>query len=80
MATVLAKPILAKDILTVSEHDSGDDKKQAADSVFVVTTIPPLGAPGYEKRFWWQRDKSFDPHAIATQVSSCQLLFYFSGF
>ncbi|KAJ0159933.1 putative transporter [Colletotrichum tanaceti] len=30
---------------------------------------PPLGAPVEEKRFWFQRDKSYDPFAVATQPS-----------
>jgi hypothetical protein len=33
------------------------------------TEIPPLGAPVEEKRFWFQRTKSYDPDAIATQPS-----------
>ena len=35
------------------------------------TTIPPLGHPSSERRFWFQRagGKNFDPDAIATQPS-----------
>ena len=29
----------------------------------------PLGQPGEERRFWFQRAKSYDPQAIATQPS-----------
>ena len=32
-------------------------------------TIAPLGVPGAEKRFWWQRNKTYDPNAVATQPS-----------
>jgi hypothetical protein len=35
----------------------------------VYPSIPPLGAPAAEKRFWFQRDKTYDPKAIATQPS-----------
>lgn len=31
--------------------------------------IAPLGASQQEKRFWFQRDHTYDPDAIATQVS-----------
>lgn len=34
-----------------------------------VTTAAPLGVPAEEKRFWFQRAKSYDPNAIATQPS-----------
>jgi hypothetical protein len=35
----------------------------------VYPSIPPLGAPAAEKRFWFQRNKTYDPHAVATQPS-----------
>lgn len=31
-------------------------------------SIPPLGQPRDEKKFWFQRGENYDPHAIATQV------------
>lgn len=50
-----------------------DDKvlgKTPQDSVAeVYASIPPLGVAGKEKRFWFQRDKTYEPNAIATQPS-----------
>ncbi|KAK3502177.1 major facilitator superfamily domain-containing protein [Neurospora crassa] len=34
-----------------------------------LSSIPPLGIAVAERRFWFQRAKSYDPTAIATQVS-----------
>ncbi len=67
MATVLAKSITIreKDVVTDS---SSDDKKGASTSVVSIPSIPPLGAPNEEKRFWFQRGKDYNPDAIATQV------------
>lgn len=31
-------------------------------------TVPPLGQPQENRKFWFQRGKDYDPHAIATQV------------
>lgn len=56
MSTALVKPVNTEKI-----------------SVSVSTTsldgIPPLGVPRVEKRYWWQRAKPYDSHAIATQVN-----------
>lgn len=54
MATVLAKDPTRK----------GDESV----STLSLQGVPPLGAPKEEKRFWFQRDKHFDPFAVATQV------------
>ena len=35
--------------------------------------IPPLGKEVEEKRFWFQRGKTYDPNAIATLVSDFSL-------
>ena len=35
--------------------------------------IPPLGSEVEEKRFWFQRGKTYDPNAIATLVSDFSL-------
>jgi hypothetical protein len=35
----------------------------------VYPSIPPLGASAAEKRFWFQRNKTYDPNAVATQHS-----------
>ncbi|KAF6806740.1 transporter YIL166C-like protein 3 [Colletotrichum sojae] len=55
MATVLAK----------------DPKRKGDESASTLSLqgVPPLGAPKEEKRFWFQRDKHFDPFAVATQAS-----------
>ncbi|KAF6826327.1 transporter YIL166C-like protein 3 [Colletotrichum musicola] len=55
MATVLAKDPTRK----------GDESV----STLSLQGVPPLGAPKEEKRFWFQRDKHFDPFAVATQAS-----------
>lgn len=34
-----------------------------------LSSIPPLGIAVEERRFWFQRAQSYDPTAIATQVS-----------
>lgn len=34
----------------------------------ILEEVPPLGVPHEEKRFWWQRAKTYDPDAIATLV------------
>ncbi|KAI8244461.1 putative transporter [Colletotrichum sp. SAR 10_96] len=57
MATVLAKDPL--------------QKGEGAESTASLEGIPPLGAPKEEKRFFFQRDKYYDPFAIATQVWAC---------
>ncbi|KAF9872322.1 phthalate transporter [Colletotrichum karsti] len=55
MATVLAK----------DPYRKGDESVSSVS----LQGVPPLGAPKEEKRFWFQRDKFFDPFAIATQAS-----------
>lgn len=55
MATVLTRQVI-------------DEKGSATQSTTSLDQIPPLGVPRQEKRFWWQRTKSFDRNAIATQV------------
>lgn len=59
MATVLAKDVL---VVTVNEEEKGSA------STLALAAIPPLGAPAGEKRFWFQRGKSYNADAIATQV------------
>ncbi|KAF7554079.1 hypothetical protein G7Z17_g3185 [Cylindrodendrum hubeiense] len=54
MATVLVRN---------KETNGASDSDNASDS------IPSLGAPVDEKRFWFQRGKTYDPDAIATQPS-----------
>jgi hypothetical protein len=59
-----------------SSHGSSDDLRDKSESIvgqIKVTEIThvatPLGLPADEKRFWWQRNKTYDPDAIATQPS-----------
>lgn len=55
-----------------SSDDLGDDKGEKATRVKtneVYEDVLPLGVPAEEKRFWFQRGKSYDPDAIATQPS-----------
>jgi hypothetical protein len=47
---------------------SDQDEKNPEVSVEGTGDIPPLGVPGEEKRFWFQRSKGYNPDAIATQV------------
>ncbi|GJC78302.1 hypothetical protein ColLi_01140 [Colletotrichum liriopes] len=54
MATVLAKDPFRKD----------EDGQPSLS----LEGAPPLGAPIEEKRFWFQRNKSYDPFATATQI------------
>ncbi|KAH9904440.1 MFS general substrate transporter [Xylariomycetidae sp. FL2044] len=44
-------------------------QKTAIDSTTSLDSVPPLGVPKEEKRFWFQRTKGFDDGAIATQPS-----------
>lgn len=85
MATALAKEIdlqaPAAGVIPVSEADSSshgsienlaDEKGEKSARIkakeFYETAFP-LGVPDQEKRFWFQRAKTYDPDAIATQPS-----------
>lgn len=61
--------ILARDKAVEAERDP-DSKLGPDTSTTSVNTIPPLGEAKQEKRFWFQRNGSFDRDAIATQASS----------
>jgi hypothetical protein len=54
-----------------SSEDLGEKYEKTAGRVRAaeVYTGAPLGVPSEEKRFWWQRGKTYDPDAIATQPS-----------
>lgn len=55
-----------------SSDDLGEKSEKTAGYVKtseITYTAPPLGVPAEEKRFWWQRNKTYDPNAIATQPS-----------
>ncbi|KAK4234029.1 major facilitator superfamily domain-containing protein [Achaetomium macrosporum] len=63
MATVFARD-------TAVGAERGLESKLGPDtSTTSVNTIPPLGEAIQEKRFWFQRTKSYNPDAIATQPS-----------
>ncbi|KAK4150769.1 major facilitator superfamily domain-containing protein [Chaetomidium leptoderma] len=65
------------EILLVYKTDKVDrdpDSKVGPDtSTTSVNTIPLLGEPVQEKRFWFQRTGSYDRDAIATQASHLSL-------
>ena len=54
-----------------SSEDLSEKSEKTAGRVKTaeVYTAAPLGVPTEEKRFWWQRNKTYDPDAIATQPS-----------
>lgn len=58
MATVLTKE---KGVVATRETNSS--------TTSLSSNSPPLGAPLEEKRFWFQRYRSYDPDATATQAS-----------
>lgn len=65
MATVLTK----ERVVRSERSDSDRDEKLGPDaSTLSVNSIPPLGVPKEEKRFFFQRTRAYDPEAIATQV------------
>lgn len=61
MPTIVPDQI-APEKLGVDEIETDAEKKERTDS------IPPLGLPQEERKFWFQRGKDYDPNAIATQV------------
>ena len=84
MSTALAKKIdlqrpLGGGVLVSSEasstqgssDDLGEKSEKTAGHIKTaeVFTAAPLGVPAEEKRFWWQRNRTYDPDAIATQPS-----------
>jgi hypothetical protein len=55
-----------------SAEDLGDGKGEKTSHVKTETiyeTALSLGVPAEEKRFWFQRTRTYDPNAIATQPS-----------
>jgi hypothetical protein len=71
MAQVVPKSVLFSESGTSTPSllsSNGDDLKKVEVSVTALSQNPPLGNPKHEKRFWFQRGKSYDPDAIATQV------------
>ncbi|PMD23508.1 MFS general substrate transporter [Hyaloscypha hepaticicola] len=83
MSTALAKQInlnqptggviVSDESSSQGSSDNLRDKSEGIVGQIKVTEIThvasPLGIPADEKRFWWQRNKTYDPDAIATQPS-----------
>ncbi|KAK3318059.1 major facilitator superfamily domain-containing protein [Apodospora peruviana] len=66
MATVLVREKATR----VERSDSDRDDKLGPDaSTLSVNSTPPLGVPKEERRFFFQRARTYDPDAIATQAS-----------
>lgn len=66
MATVLTREKAARP----ERSDSDRDEKLGPDaSTLSVNSIPPLGIPKEERRFFFQRARAYEPDAIATQAS-----------
>lgn len=78
MSTALAKHIdlrspaggviISEDASTQGSSDDLGEKTAGIRNREVETALP-LGVPSDEKRFWWQRNKTYDPNAIATLPS-----------
>ncbi|PQE23609.1 phthalate transporter protein [Rutstroemia sp. NJR-2017a BVV2] len=81
MSTTLAKSVPVGETtgrIVVSSRSSSNgstsgvrtgEEKKVETNVTSIASIPPLGVPADEKRFWFQRNKTYDPSAIATQPS-----------
>ncbi|KAH7625359.1 major facilitator superfamily domain-containing protein [Sordaria sp. MPI-SDFR-AT-0083] len=52
-----------------SSESKGSKSNIVSTSSESLSSIPPLGVAVEERRFWFQRAQSYDPGAIATQVS-----------
>lgn len=62
--------IAAKDQVRVTQTERDPETKLGPESSTTsVNTVPPLGVPRQEKRFWFQRTAEYDPDAVATQPS-----------
>lgn len=68
MSTVLIKNRTARVETDGSERDS-DGKAGPETSTTSVNTVPPLGEAVLRKRFWFERNRSYDADAVATQAS-----------
>lgn len=71
--------LLARDRTAGVDRDP-DSKVSPGTSTTSVNTIPPLGAAIQAKRFWFQRAKSYDRNAVATQVRSAPYSHYPVGY
>ncbi|RMZ75383.1 hypothetical protein DV737_g5318, partial [Chaetothyriales sp. CBS 132003] len=71
MATVLTRTIVQKDkseATIVTKQDEVNSSQEEITGKIDIVGLN-LGLPADEKRFWWQRGKTYDPNAIATQPS-----------
>ena len=66
------KAILSSTTMATVLAANVSEKTPALEVTVSVENIPVLGAPVEERRFWFQRDKTYNPEAIATQVSAEQ--------
>lgn len=66
MTTVVPDQITTGKVLPPGDLEPGGDSY----------SIPPLGKPQPEKKFWFQRSANYDPNAIATQVWPKYTLLY----
>ena len=75
MATVISSglPKAQTGSTTPSDASTYGDSKGDKGVDTSITEIPPLGVPRDEKRFFFQRARSYDPDAIATLVSHAKL-------
>lgn len=62
--------VLVRDKARAVRPERDPETKVGPDSSTTsVNTIPPLGEPIHQKRFFFQRSKAYDVDAIATQAS-----------
>ncbi|KAI0020295.1 major facilitator superfamily domain-containing protein [Xylariomycetidae sp. FL0641] len=64
MATVVPGQLPSEKKLTYDEADVGVEEEE-----YGARSVPPLGTPQEERKFWFQRATKYDPDAIATQPS-----------
>lgn len=65
MTTVVPDQVASGKIFPPGDAEPGTDTKEGE-----TYSIPPLGKPQQEKKFWFQRSGNYDPDAIATLVST----------
>jgi hypothetical protein len=69
MATVIAiQKKKSDETPSPGSQSSNELNTKSLAEVNISETSLPLGVPGEERRFWFQRAKAYDPNAIATQV------------
>jgi hypothetical protein len=74
---VVPSPLTDSSLLLNPGNQSNDrEKSTEADIKSLDRDTASLGVPKQEKRFWFQRDRTYDPSAIATQVLMCLYKLY----